>query len=365
MSSMLFGNLKISIFGQSHSGGIGVVLDGLPVGERIDLHQLQKFMQRRAPGNSDWSTPRKEEDMPEILSGLAEGVTCGAPLCAVIRNTNIRSRDYEHLKTVPRPGHADLTAQIKYHGFQDVAGGGHFSGRLTAPLTFAGGVCRQILERRGVVIGAHLAKVGGVEDEKYDPVLVNEQALRLTEDKLFPVLSDEKGEEMKKVIARAREAGDSVGGVIECACTGVPAGLGDPMFDGMENRLSRILFAIPAVKGVEFGDGFGAAELHGSVNNDAYYMEENHIKCRTNHAGGILGGITNGMPVLFRCAIKPTPSIAAAQESVNLHTLGAETLEITGRHDPCIAPRAVPVVEAAAAIALLDAYLSQKMDKLG
>ena len=357
MSSMYLGNLKISLFGQSHGKGIGVVIDGLPAGERIDMDALRAFMQRRSPGNSDVATARKEEDLPEILSGLVNGVTCGAPLCAVIENKNAHSSDYDALKYVPRPGHADYTAHIKYGGFQDAAGGGHFSGRLTAPLTFAGGICKQILERRGVVIGAHLWSVGQVRDERFDPVHVTGEQLLLPGRKAFPTLSDEAGEKMRESILSAKAMGDSLGGVIECACTGVPSGLGDPMFDGMENRLSRILFAIPAVKGVEFGDGFCAAASMGSVQNDAYYIEETVIKCRTNHAGGILGGITNGMPILFRCAVKPTPSIAGKQESVNLASGQAEMLKIGGRHDPCIAPRAVPVVEAAAAIALLDAQM--------
>lgn len=363
MSSMYLGNLKISLFGQSHGKGIGVVIDGLPAGEKVDTDALQTFMQRRAPGNSDVSTPRKESDVPNILSGLSDGVTCGAPLCAVFENTNTRSSDYDRLKNVPRPGHADYTAQVKFCGFQDAAGGGHFSGRLTAPLTFAGGICKQILERRGIAVGAHLLSVGNVRDAGFDPVSVTAKQALLPGSKPFPVLSDEAGEQMWESILRAKTMGDSLGGIIECACVGVPAGWGDPMFDGMENRLSRILFAIPAVKGVAFGDGFEAAVSAGSVQNDAYYIEESVVKCRTNHAGGILGGITNGMPVLFRCAIKPTPSIALRQESVNLASMECEMLEIGGRHDPCIAPRAVPVVEAAASIALLDAWMGEKMYK--
>ena len=365
MSSMLMGNLKISIFGQSHSGGIGVVIDSLPVGEKIDLEDLSRLMSRRAPGQGAHTTSRREADVPEILSGLVDGVTCGAPLCAVIRNANTRSADYDELRRVPRPGHADLTAHVKYHGFQDVAGGGHFSGRLTAPLVFAGGVCMQILSRRGVTIGAHILSVGDVKDSAFDSVSADGAAILLPGLKPFPVIDDAAGIRMQDVIARAKAEGDSVGGVIECKCTGVPAGLGDPMFDGMENRIGRILFAIPAVKGVEFGDGFHAAAMRGSDHNDAYYIEETQIKCATNHAGGILGGITNGMPLLFRCAVKPTPSIARVQHSVDVYAKTSETLEIRGRHDPCIAPRAVPVVESAAAIALLDAWMSQKMDKMG
>lgn len=364
MSSMYLGHIKVSIFGQSHSGGIGVVMDGLPAGEKIDLDALQRFMGRRAPGQNAWSTPRKEGDQFTILSGLADGFTCGAPLCAVIPNTNTRSGDYNHLKDVPRPGHADYTAQIKYRGFQDTAGGGHFSGRLTAPLCFAGGVCMQILARRGIAVGAHLEKVGGVTDARFDPVHISGADVLAPGQKEFPVIRDEAGEGMRRAIAAAREQGDSVGGVIECAATGVPAGWGDPMFDGMENIISRILFAIPAVKGVEFGDGFAAADALGSIHNDAYYIEESDIRCRTNHAGGILGGITSGMPLIVRCAVKPTPSIALTQESVSMREKAPAQLQIGGRHDPCIAPRAVPCVESAVALALLDAFLGRSMEKM-
>lgn len=355
MSSIYHGRLTVSIFGQSHGSAIGVTMDGLPAGEAIDLEELQTFLNRRAPGQNDWSTPRKEEDRPEFLSGLSEGRTCGAPLTAIIRNTNTRSGDYANLRDVPRPGHADYTAQMKYSGAQDAAGGGHFSGRLTAPLSIAGGICKQLLTREGIQVGAHIAAIGGMEDCPFDPV--DPGNVTAPGEKRFPVLDDRAGEEMRAVIAEAKKALDSVGGIIECAVTGLPAGLGDPMLDGMENRIARIVFAIPAVKGVEFGAGFAVGKMRGSENNDPFCIEDGQVRTRTNHAGGILGGITNGMPLLFRAAVKPTPSIGREQDSISISEKKAVKLTIKGRHDPCIVPRAVPVVEAAAAIAVYDAYL--------
>ena len=356
MSSTFSGNIRISIFGQSHSGGIGCVIDGLPTGEQIDLDQLQAFLSRRAPGGKSWATSRSEADAPEILSGLVNGKTCGAPLSAVIRNTNTRSGDYDNLRDVPRPGHADYTAHIKYGGHQDVSGGGHFSGRLTATLCIAGGICRQILSRRGIETGAHILSIGNISEPGYDPVNLAPETLAAAA-KPFPVLDDKIGEMMQAEIRAAQEDCDSVGGVIECAATGVPVGLGDTMFDGMENRIARIVFAIPAVKGIEFGAGFEAARMRGSRNNDSYYMDGSSVRTRTNNAGGILGGITSGMPLLFRAAIKPTPSIAREQESISLSRMENAVLAVRGRHDPCIVPRAVPVMEAAMAIALMDAIL--------
>lgn len=359
MSSSFCGNIQISIFGQSHSGGIGCVIDGLPAGETIDMAALQAFLNRRAPGANDWSTPRREADVPEFLSGLADGKTCGAPLSAIIRNTNTRSQDYAEFRDIPRPGHADYTAQIRYGGFQDTAGGGHFSGRLTAPLCIAGGICKQILARKGIFIGAHLLSVGNARDSAYDPLNLSIEMLAAAASKPFPALENGAAERMQAEIHAARQEGDSIGGIIECAAIGLPAGLGDPMFDGMENRIARIVFAIPAVKGVEFGAGFDAARMRGSENNDAYYMEGGHVRTRSNHAGGILGGITSGMPLIFRAAVKPTPSIAREQESISLSRGESAILAVRGRHDPCIAPRAVPVMEAALAIAILDAYLEK------
>ena len=360
MSSYLGKNLHVSIFGQSHAPAIGVTVDGLPAGEAIDLEELQAFLRRRAPGTGDWSTPRKEGDQPEFLSGLDQGHTCGAPLAAIIRNTNTRSKDYSNLRDIPRPGHADFTAQVKYGGFQDVAGGGHFSGRLTAPLCIAGGICKQILARQGIYVGAHIAAIGGIPDAPYDPVDLTQEALLAPGEKLFPVTDEAAGEAMQAAIAAAKADLDSLGGLIECGVIGLPAGLGDPMLDGMENRIARLVFAIPAVKGVEFGAGFAVANRRGSQNNDPFYMDGDRVKTRTNHAGGILGGITNGMPLVFRAAVKPTPSIAQPQDSVSLSRREDTKLEIHGRHDPCIVPRAVPCVEAAAAIAVYDALLEQR-----
>lgn len=363
MSSCYSGNIRISLFGQSHSGGIGCVINGLPVGETIDMEVLQRFLDRRSPGKNAWSTARSEADAPMILSGIANGKTCGAPLCAVIQNANTRSQDYDNIRDIPRPGHADYTAQIKYGGHQDVSGGGHFSGRLTAALCVAGGICKQILERKGIAIGAHLLSIADISDRSYDSVSLDKATLLSVEEKSFPVLEDMIAEEMQRAILSAKQEGDSVGGIIECAAIGVPAGLGDPMFDGMENRIARIVFAIPAVKGIEFGAGFEVAKLRGSENNDDFCMDENHVRTKSNHCGGILGGITNGMPILFRAAIKPTPSIAKPQQSISLSRMENATLEIHGRHDPCIAPRAVPCMEAALAIAIMDAILESKRNK--
>ena len=353
MSSTYGENLKLSIFGQSHGAAIGMTLDGIPAGLTVDLEELQAFLNRRAPGQNDYSTPRKEEDRPEFLSGVLNGFTCGAPIAAIIRNTNTRSGDYANLKDCPRPGHADYTAQIKYGGFQDPAGGGHFSGRLTAPLCVAGGLCKQWLAARGIRVGAHIAAIAGIPDTPFDPMAP--QLNRVGTD--FPVLDIDAGEQMRRVVAEARMAQDSLGGIIECAVTGLPAGLGEPMFGGVEGRIAQIVYGIPAVKGVEFGLGFEAANLRGSQNNDPFRMEDGKVITATNHCGGILGGITNGMPLLFRAAIKPTPSISQVQQSVSLSRGENQDLIVKGRHDPCIVPRAVPVVEAAAALVLLDVLL--------
>ena len=333
--------------GQSHSPAIGMSLSGLPAGFAIDMDELSAFLRRRAPGQNAWSTPRKEADAPEFLSGLVGNVTCGAPLSAIIRNTNTRSQDYSNLVDIPRPGHADYTAQVKFGGFQDVAGGGHFSGRLTAPLCIAGGICKQLLHEKGIEVMARIDAVAGIQDTaEFDAPVAQKD---------FPVTSDEAAGKMKAAIAQARAEEDSVGGVIQCRMLGVPAGLGAPMFGGLENRISQLVFAIPAVKGIEFGLGFEAAKLRGSENNDAYHMENGSVVTETNHCGGILGGISNGMPIVFRAAVKPTPSIGKPQNSVRLSEKQNEVLHIHGRHDPCIVPRAVPCMEAAAAIAIFDA----------
>ena len=352
-----FGNLlKISVFGQSHGRAIGVVVEGLPAGEAVDLEELDHFLDRRRTGKNRLSTARKETDKPVFLSGLENGVTCGAPLCAVIENGDQHSSDYDQLRDKPRPGHADYTAFVKWGGQADMRGGGHFSGRLTAPLCVAGGIAKQILSRRGVYVGAHLQSVGTENDTPF-PLHPTKAMFEEIAAKPFPVLDDQAGERMQALILEARQNLDSVGGVIECAAIGLPAGLGDPMFGGVENRLSAALFGIPAVKGVEFGDGFAAARSCGSANNDPFRMEGGRVAAESNHAGGILGGITNGMPLVLRTAMKPTPSIARPQRTVSLSAGENTELVIHGRHDPCIAHRAVPVVEAVTAAVLLDLLL--------
>lgn len=346
--------LKLSIFGESHGEMIGAVLHGLPAGEPLDMDEILRQMARRAPGQDKTATPRKEKDTPQIVSGILEGKTTGAALCALIQNTNTHSKDYSNLMDVPRPGHSDYPAFLRYHGFQDVRGGGSFSGRLTAPLVFAGAVCRQILLRRGIHIGAHTAAIAGVQDEPFDPVSVSAQELDTLSSRYFPVRRAEQEEKMREKVEEARMNLDSVGGIVECAAVGLPGGMGGPLFEGVESALSSILFGIPAVKGVEFGAGFHASNLHGSQNNDPYFYQDGTVQTKTNNAGGILGGITTGMPLIFRTAFKPTASIAQEQHSVNLKEKTDTLLSVHGRHDPCIVPRAVPVVEAAAAIALLN-----------
>ena len=360
--SSTFGNIiKLSVFGQSHGPAIGMTLDGVPAGLPVDLDKLHAFLDRRAPGRAAYATTRKEADKPEILAGIVNGYTCGAPIAATIFNHNTRSGDYENLKDQPRPGHADYPAQVKYGGYQDVAGGGHFSGRLTAPVCIAGGLCKQWLEQVGICVAAHIHSIAGIID---GPDVLSRTAPDLSKIRTdFPVVNFDAGEKMCDAIEAARMDHDSVGGVVECFVTGLPAGIGDPMFDGIENRIAQIVYGIPAVKGLEFGSGFSSCDLRGSENNDAYITDGKTVKTSTNNAGGILGGITTGMPVIFRVAIKPTPSIGKAQDSVRLSQLAPCQLEISGRHDPCIVPRAVPVVEAAAAIAIYDAYLSYLSQK--
>ena len=355
MSSTYGEMLKLSIFGQSHGPAIGMTLDGIPAGLPIDTEKLQTFLDRRAPGRNAYATSRKEADVPEFLSGIVDGYTCGAPIAAVIRNTNTRSGDYENLKYCPRPGHADYPAQIKYNGYQDVAGGGHFSGRLTAPLCIAGGMCKQWLEANGISIGAHIRMLASIVDDPISLDWCNPDFSLIGRD--FPVLNPEAGAKMQEEIEKARMDGDSVGGIVECIITGLPAGLGGPFFGGVEGKLAQMIYGIPAVKGIDFGSGFSGSYHRGSQNNDAYTIVDNTVRSITNNAGGILGGITTGMPIVFQTAIKPTPSIAKEQATVNLKTMTEEALKIQGRHDPCIVPRAVPVIEAAAAIAIFDLCL--------
>ena len=360
--------IRVSVFGQSHAPAIGAVIDGLPAGFRVDQEQLEAFLARRAPGQGSMTTARKEPDTPEFLSGVTENVTCGAPVCAVIRNQDARSRDYEAFRRVPRPSHGDWPATVKYGEAYDIRGGGPFSGRLTAPLCIAGGIALQMLEKRGIQIGAHILSVGQTDaDEPFDPVHVGPKEFGQIRKNGFPVLAPDAEESIRTEIEAARKAGDSVGGVVECAATGLPAGIGGPLFEGLESALAAALFAIPAVRGVDFGEGIDAAAMRGSEHNDCYIAENGQIRTKTNHAGGVVGGMTTGMPVITRAYFKPTPSIGRPQETLNVETMEQTTLEIGGRHDPCVVIRAVPVVEAVMALVLLDQMLgaggfSDKMD---
>ncbi len=358
MSSSWGKHLKISIWGESHSESIGVIVDGIPAGEEIDMEKLLAFMARRRSSGGPTDTPRKEADIPEIQSGLLNGHACGTPICALIRNSNTQSKDYSLFEKVARPGHADYTGFLRYNGYNDIRGGGHFSGRLTAPLVFAGGIAKQLLEKNGIFICAHIQQVGSVQERRFFTDELNEALVSKLNNSFFPTLDPCKGEAMLEEIQKYRADGDSVGGIIECAVIGVPGGYGDPLFDSVESQLSSLLFSIPAVKAVEFGEGFNLSSLSGSKANDAFAVKDGKIVTESNNNGGILGGITNGMPIIFRCGFKPTPSISKEQKTVNFIDKEEVSLEISGRHDPCIVRRAVPVVEAAAALVLLDILLS-------
>ena len=341
--------MKYTIFGESHGPAIGVVLTGVPAGLELDLDAVRAELARRAPGKNALSTVRKEADEPEILSGLFEGRTTGAPLCAMIRNTDTRSADYTAVKDVARPGHADYAAHVRYDGCNDYRGGGHFSGRLTAPLVFAGAVARQLLAARDVTVCAHISSIYGESDGCWDTM----EELYAASRKEFPVIDDEAGERMRQAILDAKEELDSVGGAVECAVFGLPAGLGSPDFgENAEGIFSQYLFAVPAVKAVAFGAGTAFSLMRGSEANDPLYVDDDgSVKAEQNCAGGINGGITNGMPLFFEATFRPTPSIGRRQFTVNMKTGENAELELTGRHDPCVVPRAVPVVEAAAALA--------------
>ena len=350
-------NLRLSIFGESHGGGIGMVIDGVPAGLPLDEEAIAFDMARRAPGNDPTATARREPDKVRILSGAYRGYTTGAPLCGVIENTNTRSQDYENIARVARPGHADYTGFVRYDGFNDPRGGGHFSGRLTAPLVFAGAVARQWLGQRGVSVGAHIVSIGAVSDERFDPCKVSKETLLSLRNQKFPLLLPEKEAPMRAEVEAARQALDSVGASIECAAVGLPAGWGDPFFESVESTIASLLFSVPAVKGVEFGEGFGFCALRGSQANDPMRGGAQGVEFLSNHNGGILGGITDGMPLIVRVAVKPTPSIGQKQQSVELLSGESAALEVRGRHDPCIALRAVPVVEAAVLLGLMERAL--------
>ena len=346
-------NIELSLFGESHGKAIGIVIGNLPAGIQLDFEAIRKDMSRRAPGKNKLSTARLEKDEVEIISGVIDGVTTGAPLVGMIYNSDQHSKDYSYLKELMRPGHSDYSAYEKYHGFNDVRGGGHFSGRLTAPIVFAGAIAKQILKEKGIYVGAHIQSIKDIYDESFD-VNISEEILEKLLLKQYPTINDKAFEKMQETIEEARLNQNSVGGTIECAIINVPAGIGNPFFDSIEAHLSQLLFSIPAVKSVSFGLGEKITELYGSEANDSYYYDEGVVKAKTNNNGGILGGISNGMPIVFKVGIKPTPSISLVQDTVNVKTKENSTLEIKGRHDPCIVPRAIVVVEAMAALGILD-----------
>lgn len=363
MSSTLGTNYKISIFGESHGTAIGTVIDAPPPGLVINMEQVRVQMARRAPDGKDGSTKRVEADTPHIQSGVLErdGILAatGAPLCVLIQNTNTRSGDYANIARIARPAHADYTGYIHYNGYNDTRGGGHFSGRLTAPLVFAGAVARQALAKMGIRICAHISSIGDIHDLPLNPCNIPTETAEHLSRSDFPVLDEVQGKLMKNEIERVRMNADSVGGIIECAVTGIPAGIGAPIFDALECKIAHAVLGVPAIKGIEFGAGFAITHMRGSTANDPMRIRNGQVVTTTNNNGGILGGITNGMPVIFRAAVKPTASIGLPQQSIDYAQNCDAELIIKGRHDACIVPRAVPVIESAAAVAILDEIMAE------
>jgi chorismate synthase len=358
MSATLGRTVKMTIFGESHGPAIGLVVDGLPPGLKVDTDFLQSELERRAPGRNKLGTARKETDAFVLQSGVFEGHTTGTPLCALIPNGDQHSGDYQLLQAKMRPGHADYAGRVKYHGFNDYRGGGHFSGRLTAPLVLLGALCKLALQERQVTVGSHIVNIGAATDRRFNPLGEPPAVLASLRQQTLPTLDEAVGAAMEQEILTARAQGDSVGGSIECLIQGLPAGVGAPFFDSCESCLAHALFAVPAVKGLEFGAGFGFCRLHGSEANDAMHYEQGQVRTLTNHNGGLTGGLTNGMPIVFRVGIKPTPSISKPQQTVDILAKTDTTLSVPGRHDPCIVQRAVPVIEGVAAWVALDLLLA-------
>lgn len=346
---------RTTIFGASHGPAVGCVIDGCPAGIHISVEKIQRQLDRRRPGSSEVTSPRKEKDKLLLLSGVFEGKATGGPITGIVNNKDTESKVYEVFKVVPRPGHADFTAAIKYHGYHDHRGGGIFSGRMTIPLVISGSVAMQALESRGIHVAAHSLRIGRVWAKSNPPIPNIERVARKNE---VGCADPATAKLMKAEILDAKREGDSVGGIIECIASGLSVGVGEPFFNSVESVLSHLLFSVPAVKGVEFGAGFQVAEMKGSENNDQFMIRNGKVATQTNNAGGILGGITNGMPIILRVAMKPTPSIAKTQKSVNLKEMRETDLEIVGRHDPCIVPRAVPVVESVVSMGLLDLMIA-------
>ena len=353
MSTVWGNKIKLTVFGESHSEAMGVVIDNLPAGVKLDMAEIEREMARRAPNGGEFSTPRKEGDKVEIVSGYFDDKTTGTPLCGIIRNTNTKSSDYAQLKSVFRPGHSDYGYYLKSGGNNDYRGGGHSSGRLTATLVFAGAICKQLLRQKGVEIGAHILSIKDIKDKPFG-VEINPAELSALTYKTFPLIDESLFDKMRETILSAREEGDSVGGVIECAAVGLKGGIGEPFFDSIESHVASLLFSVPAVKGVQFGKGYDLTKMYGSEANDPFRYEGDKVITSTNNNGGILGGLSTGMPIVFNVAIKPTPSIFIQQNTIDVAAKENTVLSLKGRHDSCIVVRAVPVIEAVCAIALYD-----------
>lgn len=355
-------NYCISIFGESHGNALGINIDGIPAGTELNLDFISEEMKRRASGKSELTTSRTEKDEFEILSGFVNGRTTGTPLAMIIRNTNQKSKDYGEIAKKPRPGHADWAGLSRYNGFNDIRGGGHFSGRITAPLVFAGAVAKQILKEKGILIAAHVKLIKDIQDRDFEEKDITQENINRLRNMILPVLNENIVPDMEKTILKAKEEKNSVGGIVEIMITGIKAGIGDPFFESMESELSRMIFSIPAIKGIEFGAGFDIAKMTGyEANDEMYYDEKGDVKTYTNNNGGITGGITNGMPINFKVAVKPPASIGKKQRTVNIETKKNDFLEIIGRHDPCIVPRIVVVLEAAAAIVVMDRIMETEI----
>lgn len=347
-------NFKVTLFGQSHSEDLGIVIDGISAGYKINKDLIRKNLERRRPGKNKFSTARKEDDDFKIVSGEVDGITCGAPLCALIENKDQRSKDYDNLKDRPRPSHADYPAYVKFKGFNDIRGGGQFSGRMTAPIVIAGSIAEDLLLKRGIKIYSRIKSIGQASDIELDLKEIKEEKFSILKNEDFPVFQNEAREKMQEEILKAKEDGDSIGGIVETFILNMPKGIGEPFFDSLESVISHAVFSVPGIRGIEFGSGFEAAKMHGSSHNDEYYYENGEVKTRTNNHGGIIGGLSSGMPIIFRTAVKPTSSIAKAQNTISLKDKKNVNLKIIGRHDPSIVSRALVAIEMITALAILD-----------
>lgn len=357
-------NFKVTLFGQSHSQDLGIIIDGISAGYKINKDLIRKNLDRRRPGKNKFSTARKEDDDFKIVSGEVDGITCGAPICAIIENKDQKSKDYDNLKDRPRPSHADYPAFVKFKGFNDIRGGGQFSGRMTAPIVIAGSIAEDLLLNRGIKIYSRIKSLGDEEDAKLELKDINEDKLSNLKNEDFPVFDHEVRKKMQEEILRAKEEVDSIGGIVETFILNMPAGIGEPFFDSLESVISHAVFSVPGIRGIEFGSGFEAAKMHGSLHNDEYYYENGKVKTKTNNHGGIIGGLSSGMPIIFRTAVKPTSSISKTQSTISLKDKKNVDLQIVGRHDPSIVPRALVAIEMITAIAILDLVMEGERWKI-